>query len=150
MNLPTRIFIAAAAIVLVGSIVLLRLQQGAGPSGSEQRAAQRAGCGQTERLFRTHHSNVWVTASAMVSRLLADQQGRYRHQRFIVSCSGGQTILIVNDTSIGERVPERVGDTVALRGQYVWSGQGGLIHFTHHDPQGSEGGWILDRGHVYR
>jgi Protein of unknown function (DUF3465) len=150
MNLTTRIFIAAGAIVLVGAIVLLRVQQGAGPSASEQRAAQRAGCVETQQLFRTHGSDAWVRASATVSRILPDQQGRYRHQRFIVSCPDRETILIVNDTSIGERVPERTGDILALRGQYVWNGQGGLIHFTHHDPQGGEGGWILDHGHIYR
>jgi hypothetical protein len=150
MNVRARLVIAAGAVALVVAIVLLRLQQSSGPSASKQRAAMRAACGQARQLFSAHRSNVWVAASARVSRVLPDTQGRYQHQRFVVTCASGQTILIVNDVSIGQRVPERVGDEISVRGQYVWNGQGGLIHFTHHDAQGSEGGWILDNGHVYR
>ena len=42
------------------------------------------------------------------------------------------------------------GDHVIVHGEYVWNAQGGLIHFTHHDPQGThEGGYILDGGTTY-
>ena len=39
---------------------------------------------------------------------------------------------------------------VLVHGEYVWNTQGGLIHFTHHDPQGThEGGYIEDNGKTY-
>jgi hypothetical protein len=47
-------------------------------------------------------------------------------------------------------VPVAVGDHVIVHGEYVWNAQGGLIHFTHHDPQGThEGGYIQENGKTY-
>ena len=37
----------------------------------------------------------------------------------------------------------KAGDIVTFSGEYVWNEQGGLIHWTHHDPAGRhEPGWI--------
>src|SRR3569832_1372382 len=37
-----------------------------------------------------------------------------------------------------------------LRGESEWNHQGGVIHWTHHDPQGRHaGGWIRHQGRVY-
>jgi hypothetical protein len=107
-------------------------------------------CGPAASAFHTHRSKLWLTVKARVSRDLADAHGQYTHQRFIVSCTGGFTLLVVNDVSIGTRAPARVGDTVNVRGQYIWNDKGGLIHFTHHDPQGGTGGWIDEGGRQYR
>jgi hypothetical protein len=108
-----------------------------------------AGCGAARSAFQTHRSKLWLTVSAHVTRDLADAHGTYTHQRFIVTCSGGFTLLIVNDISIGERAPAHIGDTVTVRGQYIWNDQGGLIHFTHHDPEGGPGGYIDEDGAQY-
>jgi len=44
----------------------------------------------------------------------------------------------------------KVGDHVIVRGGYVWNAQGGVIHFTHDDPEGThEGGWGQDGGTTY-
>ena len=114
------------------------------------RDASRAGavgCSQVATGFQKHESGIWLTVSAIIARLLPDSYGRNEHQRFIVRCPSGQTILIVNDVSIGQRVPVGMGQRVVVRGQYVWNRQGGLIHFTHH--RDGNGGWILFQGHVY-
>lgn len=38
-----------------------------------------------------------------------------------------------------------------MHGEYVWNSKGGLIHFTHHDPQRThEGGYIEDNGTTYQ
>jgi hypothetical protein len=78
--------------------------------------------------------------------LLPDSYGRFQHQRFILRCPFGQTVLIENDVSVGQRVPVYPGATVAVHGEFVWNSQGGLIHDTH---GGSEQGWILFQGKVY-
>ena len=91
------------------------------------------------RDFAEHRSNVEVTASGAV------------HQRFIVQLSGlSQTLLVDNNVDIGRRVPLGQGDLVTVHGEYVWNDQGGLVHFTHHDPVHThEGGWIEVRGVRY-
>jgi hypothetical protein len=73
------------------------------------------------------------------------------HQQFIVRLSSGDiTVEIEHNISIGRRVPVKLGDRVIVHGEYVWNSKGGLIHFTHHDPQGThESGYIKDKGATY-
>ena len=102
--------------------------------------------------FASHRSNVEVTADGQVTRLLADEHGpEGTHQRFIVQLAGlSQTVLVDNNVDIGRRAAVNVGDTVTVHGEYVWNDQGGLIHFTHHDPAHThEGGWIDVKGVRY-
>ena len=104
------------------------------------------------RDFAEHRSNVEVTAAGAVTTILADAPGADgTHQRFILRLTGlTQTVLVENNVSIGRRVPIAVGDDVTVHGEYVWNDQGGLIHFTHHDPVHThEGGWISLRGARY-
>jgi hypothetical protein len=102
--------------------------------------------------FADHRSNTEVTADGQVTRLLSDEHGPDgTHQRFIVQLSGlTQTVLIDNNIDIGRRAAVVAGDAVTVHGEYVWNDQGGLIHFTHHDPAHThEGGWIEAKGVRY-
>ena len=104
------------------------------------------------RDYQQHRSQVEVTADGTVVRLLADSNGPSGpHERFVVRLQTADlTLLVEHNLSIGRRVPVRVGDRVVVHGEYLWNAQGGLIHFTHHDPQGShEGGFIEDGGQTY-
>jgi hypothetical protein len=105
-----------------------------------------------ERAYAQHLSNIEVTAEGTVARLLADNTGPSgTHQRFIVQVGGStQTLLVDNNVEIGKRVPLAVGDEVTVHGEYVWNDQGGLVHFTHHDPVHThEDGWIEVKGVRY-
>ena len=102
--------------------------------------------------FQQHRSYVEVTAEGTVTSLLPDSSGPSGpHERFIVRLSTGDlTVLIDHNVAIGSRVPVHQGDHVIIHGEYIWNNQGGLIHFTHHDPQGThEGGYIEDGGKTY-
>lgn len=131
-------------------IALLAVAACAAPVPSA--AVPAADNGAIARAFADHRSNVEVTADGEVTRLLADETSDTgTHQRFIVALRGSsQTLLITNNVSIGKRVPVVVGDAVVVHGEYVWNDQGGLVHFTHHDPERShEGGWIERQGVRY-
>ncbi|HSW95699.1 MAG TPA: DUF3465 domain-containing protein, partial [Patescibacteria group bacterium] len=75
-----------------------------------------------------------------------------RHQRFIIRLAGAtQTVLIDNNVDVGQRVPVAPSDDVTVHGEYIWNDQGGLIHYTHHDPAPDhEGGWIDRNGVRYQ
>jgi len=102
--------------------------------------------------YHNHQSNVEVTADGSVVRLLPDRTSSTgTHEQFIIKLSSGDiTIEVEHNISIAARVPVALGDHVIVHGEYIWNSQGGLIHFTHHDPNGShEGGYIQDNGKTY-
>jgi len=102
--------------------------------------------------FHNHQSNVEVTAEGTVVRLLADRTSSTgTHEQFIIKLSSQNlTIEVEHNITIGRRVPIAEGDHVIVHGEYVWDSKGGLIHFTHHDPQGThEGGYVEDSGTTY-
>ena len=115
-------------------------------------AAAVTGNAAVDRAYAQHLSSLEVTAEGAVTRLLSDDTGPSgTHQRFIVRLAGStHTLLIDNNVDIGKRVPVAAGDAVVVHGEYVWNDQGGLIHFTHHDPAHThEDGWIELRGLRY-
>lgn len=132
------------SVVARALVALLVAASACGTAGSGNAAIQSD--------FTEHRSNVEVTADGQVTRLLSDEHGpEGTHQRFIVQLTGvEQTVLIDNNVDIGRRAAVAVGDAVTVHGEYVWNDQGGLIHFTHHDPAHThEGGWIDAKGVRY-
>jgi len=101
--------------------------------------------------FAAGNSGVWVQAGGRVIRTLPDDNDGSRHQRFILDVGGEHTVLVAHNLDLAGRIPLAVGETLELRGRYEWSEQGGVIHWTHHDPGGREGGgWIERNGVRYR
>lgn len=108
--------------------------------------------GRILRAFAERRSDEWVTATGEVTRLLPDDNEGSRHQRFIVRLDPGHTLLISHNIDLAPRIDAlRTGDRVTFRGEYEWNDRGGVVHWTHHDPQGRhDGGWILHDGNEYR
>ena len=105
--------------------------------------------------FREHLSDLRITLSGTVIRLLDDDTEGTPHQRFIIRTRLRQTLLIAHNLDLAPRVPVRVGDQVILSGVYEWNEEGGTIHQTHHNPSlrsARPGGWIrLERtGKTYQ
>jgi hypothetical protein len=102
--------------------------------------------------FQGHRSNVEVTADGSVLTLFPDRQSSTGiHEQFILRLAGSDiTVEVEHNISIGARVPLTEGDRLIVHGEYIWNAKGGLIHFTHHDPQGKhEAGYIKDKGQTY-
>lgn len=102
--------------------------------------------------FADHTENLAVEGQGTVLKLLADDTEGDRHQRFIVRLASGQTLLVTHNIDVAPRVTSlQVGDTVGFKGEYAWNEQGGLIHWTHRDPDGRhEPGWIRHNGKTYQ
>ena len=104
-----------------------------------------------DALFKSRTSKVQVEDSGIVSKLLKDDMRGLKHQKFLVKVASGQVVLIVHNIDLAGRLDNiAVGDTVEFRGEYVYNEKGGLVHWTHHDPQKKHyAGWIKHNGHTY-
>lgn len=104
------------------------------------------------RAFASRASNVQVEGEGTVARVLPDDLNGSRHQRFIIQLASGQTLLIARNIDIAQRIDGlAVGDVVRFNGEYVWNAKGGVIHWTHHDPQGGHvAGWVMHNGKTYK
>ena len=101
--------------------------------------------------YANRQSGVAVEGAGTVAKLLGDDSLGDRHQRFILQLPSGQTVLIAHNIDLAPRVePLAVGDSVSFRGEYEWNDKGGIIHWTHRDPQGQHaGGWLKHGGQTY-
>lgn len=93
-----------------------------------------------------------VKGSGRVVRILSDDNDGSRHQRFILETGTGQTLLVAHNIDLAPRISSlSTGDIVEFYGEYETNPQGGVIHWTHHDPQGRHvAGWLEHRGQRYQ
>ena len=104
------------------------------------------------RAFAGQRSNVQVQGQGTVQRVLpADKDGN-PHQRFIVQIDPNHTVLVAHNLTLAAAVENlQPGDRVSFFGEYEWNQRGGVIHWTHGDPQGRHAdGWIEHRGRRYQ
>ena len=97
-------------------------------------------------------SGAQMGGEGVVVRVLADDNDGSRHQRFILRLASGQTLLIAHNIDIANRIEAlSSGDRVEFYGQYESNPEGGVIHWTHHDPNGNHvAGWLKHNGMVYQ
>ena len=105
-----------------------------------------------EIAYNNRQSDVQVQGQGVVSRVLPDDRDGSRHQRFILELDSGQALLIAHNIDLAPRISGlNKGDTVAFYGEYEWNSKGGVIHWTHNDPNGRHvDGWLKHRGRTYQ
>jgi hypothetical protein len=119
------------------------VEHGATPIAIEAPVAETAG---------QWRSGQQVRGTGTVSRILSDDNDGSRHQRFILRLSSGRTLLVAHNIDLAPRVASiSEGDTVSFYGEYESNAQGGVIHWTHGDPQGQHvAGWLEHNGRRYQ
>ena len=102
--------------------------------------------------FENKKSNLQVGGKGVVKTVLKDDNKGSRHQRFILTLPTNHTILISHNIDLAPRIVNlRKGDTVGFFGEYEWNKKGGIVHWTHHDPQKKHAdGWLEHNGRVYQ
>lgn len=105
-----------------------------------------------ESLYENRQSDVQLEISGEVTRLLPDDDDGSRHQRFIIELPSGLTLLVAHNIDLAPRIDNlQVGDEIDLYGEYVWNDQGGILHWTHHDPDNRHPhGWIRHDDNLYQ
>ncbi|WP_297800364.1 DUF3465 domain-containing protein [Arenimonas sp. GDDSR-1] len=96
--------------------------------------------------------DVPVQAEGRVVKVLPDDKQGSRHQRFLLDTGHGHTVLIAHNIDLAPRIDALApGDRVAFKGEYVWNDKGGVVHWTHRDPDGRHpGGWLQHAGRTYQ
>lgn len=105
-----------------------------------------------QQAFRDQKSNIQVQSSGRVIAVLRDDNKGSRHQKFILELSHGLTVLVAHNIDLSPRVDDlKKGDHVEFNGEYEYSHQGGVIHWTHHAPQKNHvDGWLKHNGRIYQ
>lgn len=114
--------------------------------------SQRTPDSDIKAAFDNNTSNLQVLVRGIVTKHLSDDVSGDKHQRFIVRLDNGQTLLIAHNIDLATRVPSSsTGKTVYVYGEYEWNAEGGVVHWTHHDPAGTHvDGWIQFEGVRYQ
>jgi hypothetical protein len=152
-GIGTRKTLFLVVIVAVGYIGLTQYRHASvshGPPASVVSTGSSAA--ESVGVLDARSSGRQIEGQGIVTRLLPDDTVGSRHQRFIVRLPSGQTLLIAHNIDIASRIDSlRVGDTVAFSGEYEWNSQGGVVHWTHHDPGGRHAsGWLQHDGQTYQ
>ncbi len=105
-----------------------------------------------ENAYHNHKSNVQIQGSGIVIKLLWDDNDGSRHQKFILKANANQTLLVAHNIDLAPRINGlRVGEKVEFYGEYEWNQKGGIIHWTHHDPNHRHtNGWLKHNGKTYQ
>lgn len=107
--------------------------------------------GVLRQAYQSQQSDIQVQGAGKVTRILPDDNQSSRHQKFILRLDNHQTILIAHNIDLAPRIRNlKVGDLVQFYGEYEWNSKGGVIHWTHRDPQNNHRhGWLKHAGRVY-
>lgn len=105
-----------------------------------------------QKAFENQARNLQVEASGRVFKMLKDDNNPPRHQRFILKLDNGMSLLVAHNIDLAKRITDlKAGDVVSFYGEYEWNKQGGVLHWTHHDPQGRHAaGWLRHNGQTYQ
>jgi hypothetical protein len=102
--------------------------------------------------FTNHKSDIQVKGSGSVIKLMADDNQGSRHQRFVLRLGSGQTLLIAHNIDLAAKITNLdIDDAVEFYGEYEWNSKGGVIHWTHRDPNNRHvHGWLKHKGMTYQ
>ena len=140
-------------VIVIAAVVLFQQFSGRHePSSAEHQSAQQPDAASLTSAVESRASGAQVEGQGTVAKILSDDNDGSRHQRFIVRLDSGQTILIAHNIDLAPHVsPLNEGDAISFSGEYEWNEKGGVVHWTHHDPDGQHpAGWIRRNGKVFQ
>lgn len=98
------------------------------------------------------YAGTQMCGTGTVIKLLRDDNKGDRHQRFIIKQSSGRTLLIAHNIDLAPKIYSlKKGGFIKFCGEYENNSKGGVVHWTHHDPQGRHiGGWLEYNNEKYQ
>jgi Protein of unknown function (DUF3465) len=103
--------------------------------------------------WRDQRSYVEVDASGSVAQLLGTRVGPSgEHEGFLLHLRGaaghGLTVKVEDNTDLTGPIPLSEGESVDVRGEYIYDPRGGIIHYTHRDPSGRHAAGYIRAGNA--
>ncbi|MDA1073577.1 MAG: DUF3465 domain-containing protein [Proteobacteria bacterium] len=122
------------------------------PSEPSKTTDRTPATGTIEAAFAARQSNLQIQSRGVVAKVLRDDNTGSRHQRFILRLPSGHTVLIAHNIDLAERLTNlNEGDLVEFYGEYEYNDKGGVVHWTHHDPNRRHpDGWLKHKGTTVR
>lgn len=73
------------------------------------------------------------------------------HEEFPISTEHGVRVEVVDNVDLAPKLPVEPGDVIVVKGRFIPTPAGGVIHDTHHCPGPGyhQGGWIQWHGTRY-
>ncbi|KAB2888778.1 MAG: DUF3465 domain-containing protein [Desulfobulbaceae bacterium] len=139
------------AVILAGYTFYSQYRRSVAPP-APQSAQQQEADALLQKAFDEKLSNLQVEGRGVVTMLLPDDNKGSRHQRFVLRLASGQTLLVAHNIDLAPRIDSlAIGDEVAFSGEYEWNSKGGVLHWTHRDPDGRHAaGWLRHRDRTYQ
>ena len=105
-----------------------------------------------EDAFTNSKYDIQILQEGRITTILPDDTVGSNHQRFILELLNQQTLLVSHNIDLAPRVRSPVlGVTLRFYGEYEWNDRGGVIHWTHRDPNGIHiDGWLEYEGKRYQ
>lgn len=103
-----------------------------------------------QALHQRRNVNFVEAADLVVTKILPDDTKGLPHQRWVARVSDGTTVMMIYNSDMGVRIPVKVGDHFSAGGQFIWTPEGGLLHWLHEDPRNKRpDGFIYMNGTIY-
>lgn len=89
-----------------------------------------------------------VYVEGQITKILPEDKDGRPHQKYIIQAFNSVKIVVVSNLEFG-RVPVKIGEVVAVCGEYI-NAEGGMVHWTHFDPHGGHpDGFTVHNGTLY-
>ncbi len=101
--------------------------------------------------IRSQKDQFYIEAgNLVVTNILPEDTKGLPHQLWETQASDGSVVTVVYNSDMGDRVPVKVGDIFSVGGQFIWTHNGGLVHWVHADPKKMRpDGYVYVNGSVF-
>lgn len=139
-------------LLLVSGAIALSMLAGCGASPASRSLGTTAITATTLDALEAPNARVrtFKTLRGTVSILLPDDMQGLKHQLFRFKTADGNTVQCAHNIDLAPYVPLKVGDAIEIKGEFIKQQPYDIIHWTHHDPKGGEGGYIKLNGKLYQ
>lgn len=138
-------------VAFLAGAVAVSMLAGCGASpASRSLSAKPAVVDQWDALGKPTQARTFRTMRGTVSILLPDDMNGLKHQLFRFKTPDGNTVQCAHNIDLAPYIPLKVGDPVEIKGVFIDEKPYDVIHWTHHDPKGGEGGYVKHSGKLYQ